>query len=367
MPLDSNALFCGCAPAQSTLRNYFGKNTPEGRDSGDTSTLQLLLSGMNRQGLEQIENTMVTSQSKLRTVILSFDKPICGVTACLDELACDEAPAKYIPEDDCLEYQVGEKWTSCIEGAPTGLELNCEVFAKWCERNDLDYAQRKINQWDEKFFEGMDRTILTRIKTEIIDASPTNVADMKIMCPTTDGCGLKVNTTFFAQIGQWFRDQKMANCEYFILGGSMVKWIQEALKMQTASCEGVDITKYGAYPPMYYDMNFDTITGLGPNALVVIPVGSIHLVPYAENNRTCKNFEDGRLIQKTRTYNFGNGSLLEYDYKWTFDPECGIYCYKPSIHMDLISCLGGSCDIEQDHCPVLQINNCTPLDFSCPA
>lgn len=357
MPVSQEALFCECAPKQSSLESYFASNIPRNRDLGTTSFLQLIASPQNFKGATRLSEDLSTAVGKKRPVIIQFDEPVC-IQACLKTSACDEAPATFSPATTCETFEIENNYTTCDNGTEKALELNCTQFAAFCERTDGEYAQQQFNMVDSKFFKGLDKSMIVELQSIITAAGPTSVKSMKVFLPTVNGTKT-LNPEIFTYMMQLMQDSGIEN-EYVLVGGSIIQWMTSFLKISTASQEGFDINLLrGDIPQMFYDRNFDAI--FGANNFVILPLGTIMPVWYTENKMGCKKFADERLVQDVKFYNLGNGVRLPYDYKWKFEPECGIYTYQPNVYMELYKTVCSGCEVTTANCGIYLIENCDDL------
>lgn len=364
MPIIATSL-CGCVPLQSTLDNYWSlQNTPGGRDTGSTSFLQFLQSTENNRNRSRLSESIATSAGKKRPVTMLYDSPVC-VSVCLKTGGCASVPTPTNAKTNCITFDVQEQWTTCDGGGlDTALNFDRATFKNFCEREDGAYMQRQFAMYDMQFFKGLDKSMVTMLQgisaaqpaANIIPAFPILTA------PSSTGWQ-SINPIFFQYIDELFQDAGMAGTEYVILGGKMVSRITGILKVASASQEGFDVNNLAnGMPKMFYDRNFDAI--YGSNAVVVLPLGALQLVNYVDNQGE-KSFEDERLIQKFKTMNLGNGTDLAFDYKWKYDPECGIYSYQPYTYMELVKSVCGGCGVDTDQCGIFTITNCTALNITC--
>lgn len=364
MPITNDALFCGCAPRQESLDSYFGKTLRLGTDRGDYGLMQFLLGAENNRGLRRISDDILTTGGKKRSIILNFDEDMC-FDVCFKDPDCKATPTNYSTTDDCVTYSVENVYTPCNEaGENIAYEITCEALDMWCERNDQQFIQDKFNKFDMQFFKGLNKSMMQSLQTQVVASGGAALQkDVKIFCQGAGSCGTIVNPDLFSTIDMTFEDAGLYGQEYVILGGRIISQMKNALKIQTASCEGTDISQWGSFPPMYYDSTYDAI--FGNNSFIALPIGAVNLIEYAENMKACRKVNGSELIQDVKFYNLGNGVMIPFDYKWKADFECGTMTYSPSVSMDMISCMNKQCGATEDFCFIPQFTNCVPLETGC--
>jgi hypothetical protein len=354
----TNAAICTCLPKQVDYNSYFAKHNPENSDTGQTGFLQFLNSATNNTGARKISDEIAGVPGKTRTVRFQYNKPVC-IQVCKSTSNCGPLGAGTINPIECVDYSLpAENFKPC---APNDvLELTADAMAGYCNINDPDFFKEMVMKRDDLFVKQLDAALVKMLKTDLIPATSVVTLPFHVTNSTTNQTTL--NEDVFFWISEEMAKQAIFG-DYVLFGGTMINRIKHKLKVATASTIGVDVRAIaGQIPPLYYDKNFDA--EFGTNAVVAIPYNVLQFITWTENRGHRAFSGDGKLIKSVRGFQLGNGSTLEYDYQWEFEPHCGNYRYQPSSYMDLVKAICGGClDVPaaQADCGLKVFKDCTPL------
>ena len=355
MPLLPNSSFSGCAPRTAFLADYFGKNVPAGRDLGQLSFLQYLLSPANLAGVRRLSDDIIGVPGKKRGVKLQFDTPLC-VEICTSDYVCTDTKGEIKPAIQFAEFDIATKYHVCDNaGLPSALKFTDSEFAQYCQLDDEAFLQNQFSQFDLSMFKALDKAMVELLRTLVPAADDKTFPFFKENTTT----GFKqLNDEWLLWVSESIADEGGDIADYVIFGGRMVKAITSKYNIASASSEGFDITKnQSQVPDLYYDRNFDAV--FGANAIVLIPKNALQLVTFNEYVGA-KAFRGETAINATKVMPLGNGTSIEFDYQWRRDIECPGYTYFPSLWAELIKAVPGSCT-DPNASGILVFKDCAPL------
>ena len=340
-----------CIPTTGELINYFGKNTPEGRENDGFGFMQFLKSQTNTAGLRRLSDSITGVPGKLKGVRLAYDSPMC-FKVCPSPFNCQETSTPYSPPMEFVEYEIESRFVPCDgEGETISLSLNPVDYARYCEMENRPYFEKRVVKFDYKFIQELNKMLIASLQTMI--TTPVKTFPILYNNPLT---GQRVvNDELPLWIEELISDAKMNIDDYIAIGGQMVNLMRAKFGVGTLSAEGATRVT-SAFPDLYYDRNFDSV--FGKNALVLIPKGAFQFVEWTEYKGE-NQFKDQRLETSTKLIPLGNGSFQEVDYKWKFDPECKTYDYLPSVYAELVKAIGGGCDLDDDTDGIFIIKDCS--------
>jgi hypothetical protein len=320
------------------LKDYFGKNVPEGRDVGSLAFLQWLLSSENTAGVRKLSDDIVGVPGKKRGVRMQFTQPTC-VQVCTTQWNCLDPKEPISPAISFAEFEILSEYHVCDSaGKPAALKFDESQWAQYCELNDEAFLQEQFAAFDMSMFKALDKTMVELLRT-LIPASREYTFPFLRENSTT---GFKqLSDEWLLWISQKLADEGYDIMDVVIFGGKMIQTIKHKYKIATASTEGFNLSSTsGDMPNMYYDRNFDAV--FGQNALVIIPKNSLQLVTW-NKYVGAKAFRGETAINATKIMPLGNGVSVEFDYQWRRDIECPAYEYFPSLYAELVKALPGSC------------------------
>lgn len=338
MPLTPSLITC--TPRTAALADYFGRNVPAGRENGQLSFLQWLLSSENTAGLRKLSDDIIGVPGKKRGVRMMYPQPVC-VEVCADTFACTDTKGSIAPALSIVDFDITTKYYVCSgdPAAPAALTFDGSQFAQYCELDDDTFMQDQFSKFDLSMLYSIDKTMVTLLKT-LIHADNDAIA-LPFLKTSTDTGTRIVNDEWLMWVAEKLDTAGMTMDDVVIFGGRMVRTLAAKYKVATASTEGYDVTKaVGDLPAMYYDRNFDTVFGV--NQFVTIPKGLLQLVTF-NNYVGSKAFRGDTKVLFTKTAPLGNGSSITFDYVWERDPECDVYKYFPSLYAELVKGIAGGC------------------------
>jgi hypothetical protein len=353
-----------CTPKTGALVDYFGRNTPAGRDNGQLAFLAWLVSSANLMGLRKLSDDVIGIPGKKRGVRLMFPQPVC-VDVCTADYDCTAAKAELKPSLSIVDLDITTKYHVCSNEqtpAPAALTFNGSEFAQYCELDDAAFLQDQFSKFDLSMLYAIDKTMVTLLNTLILPAHAG--IKIPILKTSTDTGTRIINDEWLMAVQEKLDSAGLTTADVVIFGGRMVRTIAQKYRIATASTEGYDITKAAAdLPAMYYDRNFDTVFGV--NKIVVIPKGLLQLVTFNQYVGQ-KAFRGDTKVLFTKTAPLGNGSTLTFDYVWERDPECDVYKYFPSLFAELIKGIAGACG-DQNADGLFVFEDCGANDIlACP-
>lgn len=355
MPIVANP-FCLCAPKQTMLDAHFTTQQQKNRDNYKTSTLQYLFSAQNIGGRRLLSTEIATAQGKKRPVVIQYDNQPC-VTACVKNTTCDVDPNSLTIASDCVTYDLQEQWTACSSGTDNvSLSFTCEQLNQYCEQNNTELIEKSRAKFIDKFFQGMDKAMLTIIDT-MVDATEK----LPMFITTASGVRI-VHPNLVSRIEELMYTRGYMPGEYAILGGQTLRNLMNHLKIASASCEGYDISNQLGLPMMYQDAFYDSV--IGANTILVLPYAVIQPVWFNEYANDFCRHSDETLVQDVLFYNTGNGVRIPYDYRWEKKPKCPEVTFFPFLYMELWKAVCKDCDVAD--CGIIKIEDCSPAEVVCP-
>jgi hypothetical protein len=342
MGITNPSVFGGCIPMTADLQDFFGKNTPMGRESNSIAFLQWLKSAENTSGVRQFTNDLRAAMGKKRTIQLMFEQPMC-LTVCTADFACDDVPGEIKPAIQFLDVNIDTRYFTCdANGDPIALTFEVAEFEQYCNLDDESFLRNKFSEFDYAFLRALDKELVQLFSANIPSTAEVQMPFLR----TVNGVRVLVDE-FMLWIDQKISDVGMNMNDYVFFGGQFIKTLQYKFKVATASQEGFDVTKQLIdMPNLYYDRNFDS--AFGANAFVAIPKKAVQLVTWVQN-KGLSAFQGETQIKFTKTAPLGNGSSLEFDYDWKREVDCPKFTYFPSLYMELVKAIPGGClDSESD-------------------
>lgn len=346
-----------CIPKTGYAVEFFGKNQPLGRENDSTSFLQFLLSQTNLQGLRKLSDDIIGVPGKTRGVKILSPQPMC-FSVCANEYNCLTERTPYTPPISVFEYNIDSRFTPCDgNGDEQALKITASDYAQFCDIDNGLYFKDLIIDYDMRFVKELDKQIVNLLATNITSDPKT----FPILTNNTTTGQRVINDEVLLFITELVTDAKMDISDYVIFGGQIVNLFKAKFGIQTLSTEGVTTVAPGM-PPMYYNRNFDAV--FGKNSFVLLPKKAFQLVNW-------KQYVGSReaLLEKeaysTKMLPLGNGSFLEVDWLWKWDPECSAYEYMPSVFLELVKSLPGNCE-DPDVDGIFIISDCnTSLMQTC--
>lgn len=355
MPLTYPATYA-CPTPTLQLKDYFGRNVPEGRDLGQLAFLQFLTSSINTAGLKRLSDDIKGVPGKKHGVKLMFNTPMC-VKVCSTEWNCLDPKCPISPAIQFADFEILTKYhVCCDDDTPAALTFDEAEWKQYCELDDATFMADKFAEFDMKMLQAIDKTMVELLRTMIPASKEFTLPFFK----TNTATGVKALTDeWLFWISEKVADEGMDISNFVIFGGRFIRAIQQKFKVSTASQEGVDVTKLqGDLPMMYYDRNFDAV--FGTNTFVLIPKQALQLVTWNEYVPG-KDFRGELAINATKLAPLGNGSSLPFDYQWRRDIECPKYSYFPSLWAELVKAIPGSCT-NPDADGFFIFKDCSPLE-----
>ena len=348
-----------CVPKTGYAFEYFGKNTPEGRENDSTSLLQFLLSNENTQGVRKLSDDIIGVPGKTRGVKIMAPQPTC-FSVCPTEYNCLAIRTPYTPAMDVFEYNIDSRFTPCEAGLnEQSLKITASTFAQYCEIDNGEAFKEYMIKYDMRFVKELDKVFVNLLLQNITEAPKT----FPILANNTTTGQRVINDELPLFISETIADAKMDIADYVIFGGQMVNMFKLKYGVGTTSAEGSVIAN-SPLPPLYYDRNFDTT--FGKNSFVLIPKKAFQMVIWSQYVGSREALLE-KEAYSTKMLPLGNNSFLPIDWLWKWDPECSSYEYQPSIFAELVKGIPGNCtDPDADGIFIIKDCNTAVLPV-CPA
>lgn len=340
-----------CIPTTGQLFDYFGKNTPLGRENNGTAFLQFLKSATNTQGLKRLSDSITGVAGKTRGVKLMTNKPVC-FSICASPFNCLEEPTPYTSPISVYDYEIESRFTPCdANGDPMALFLNSAQYAQYCDMDDKSFFDEMIMNYDMRFIKELDKALVQMLLTNINNSVKT----YPILAQNTTTGQRVLNDELPLWIEELVAESKMNSSDYVIFGGQMVNLIKAKFGVGTLSTEGATSVS-STLPDMYYDRNFDVV--FGKNSLVLIPKAAFQFVEWTQYTGS-KAFNGEREILFNKSVPLGNGTSQTIDFVWEWDPKCSKYQYMPSLYAELVKAIGGGCGLNDDQDGIYIVKDCS--------
>ncbi|MFA9213883.1 MAG: hypothetical protein ACEQSR_08560 [Candidatus Methylacidiphilales bacterium] len=352
MPVNNPPLFtnfCGCAPRQADQFLIFGDNVPNMRNLGSSSFLQFLTSKANK-GILSIQQALTKANGKRTNLVITMEEPICP-TFCRSSVNCNTTYAAVKGGISCFDISLNDPIHLCDGTDPAALIFKKADWKKYCDEEDDSRLQKQMFEVNKKLIEAVDKAMVKELN-DLVPASQTHKLPFYIQ--NTNGFPT-LNPLLISDFEQFLRDGGYDG-DYVLFGGQELNRLMQHLKIASASSIGYDATKGGAYPPMYYDRNFDTEF---PNAIVAIPYKAIQFVSFNEFEGQGGQDIDNIIKDGTTVYPLGNGSSLKLDFRWEHEYRCHEYRYDPRLFAELFAAPRGGCGIDTEFNGVLVFENCS--------
>lgn len=330
-----------CIPTTGELVDYFGKNTPEGRENDGLGFIQFLKSLSNTQGTKRLSDSIKGVPGKKRGVKLMYTSPIC-YSICASPFNCLEDRTPYSAPLNVVDYEIDTRYTPCDgAGQPMELTLDAAQYQQYCDLDDKSFFNELIIGYDMRFMKELDRVLVEMLLTNI-----TNTQATYPILSVNQMTGQRVVNN---ELPLWLKElvstAKMDYSEYVIFGGQRVNLLASKFGLKTSTSEGAEYT-INDLPPLYYDRNFDTV--FGKNSFVLLPKKAFQFVDWTQYEGS-KAFKGEKEIYSTKYVPLGNSSFQMIDWTWEWDPKCSIWRYMPSTYAELVKTIGGNClDADQD-------------------
>lgn len=350
-----------CQNLQVDLFDYFGINSPAARTYGDVSILKWLLSPQNTAGFERIDVTSIPG--KKRAVAFMVEEPYCFDVARIQRL-CTNAPTDFTQTPKEMVYDFPGNPFRITDGAgnPLGLKIDLIDMAQYCTVDDYKWMQRQIFKVLSRFEEGVAKAI----STLVIGAVGTNkagdaITNLPIWVQSNGKNVLNPEAEFM--LTQTMQDI-MVNDQYAAVGGAIINKMRTFTKWAGLDAAGIDMSKVSPENPWaFYDRNFEA--QLGTDFIQFAP-GTMQLVNW---NR----YAPGSSQRSEVTDIFSNGTItmprtgLQIDWEWTYDNQCKVWRFEPSMYLDLVSVPPGGCSTPNVN-GIIRVHDCsaTPLVPVCP-
>ncbi|MCQ4139240.1 hypothetical protein [Chryseobacterium sp. EO14] len=343
-----------CIPTTGKLMEYFGKNTPEGRENDGLGFLQFLKSQANTQGAKRLSDSVRGVPGKKRGVKLMYTKPIC-YSICASPFNCLEERTPYSMPINVAEYEIEARYTPCDgDGSPMELTLDSAEYQQYCDLDDKSFFDELIIGYDMRFMKELNRVLVEMLLTNISTSPKT----YPIIAQNQLTGQRVVNDELPIWLKELANEAKTDYSEYVIFGGQMVNLIAKKFGLKTSTAEG---TQYSIndIPPLYYDRNFDTV--FGKNSFVMLPKKAFQFVDWVQYEGS-KAFKGEKEIYFTKNIPLGNGSFQTVDWTWEWDPKCSKWKYMPSIYAEMVKAIEGTCaDDTTDGIFIVQDCNTTTI------
>ncbi len=330
-----------CIPTTAEAYEYFGKNTPIGRENDGTALLQFLKSNINMRGLRDLSDDIIGVPGKTRGVKIWHRTPFC-FSVCASPFNCLETPTPFTPPISVFEYEIESRYTPCDgAGNPMELYMDSTEYALYCSLEDATEFNNRILDFDTKLVKEFNKTLVNLLFANVTNTPVT----YPIITNNTITGQRVINDELLVWLHELVSTAKMNLEDYVIFGGKMVNLLKLKYNKKTMSSEGAEYVVDGL-PAMYYERNFDAV--FGTNALLLLPIGAFQLVQWKQYVGS-KMFKDERTILMNKTVQLGNGATQDIDFVWEYDPKCSKYKYFPSLYAELVKAISGNCvDANQD-------------------
>jgi hypothetical protein len=337
MPLNFPVTY-SCPTPTMMLADYFGRNTPEGRDFGQLAFLQFLNSAANLSGVRRLSDDITGVPGKKHGVKLQYNTPMC-LKVCATEWNCLDDKAPISPAIQFADFEILTQYHVCnASDDPAALKFDESEYAQYCELNDDTFLADRIAEFDMQMLKALDKELVQLLRTLIPASKEVTLPFFKTNTATGQQ---SLASDWLLWVSEMIADEGMDISNYVFFGGKFIKYLQHYYKTSTASTEGVDLSKtLGDVPALYYDRNFDSV--FGSNTFVAIPKQSLQLVTWNQYTGS-KAFRGETAINATKTAPLGNGSSLTFDFQWKRDIQCPGYEYFPSLWAELVKAIPGSC------------------------
>jgi hypothetical protein len=322
-----------CLAETGFLVDYFGKNTPLGRDTGSTGFLQFLLSNMNRNGFRQLSDIVKSGVvGKKRGFRLIGHSPMCW-SVCATEFTCNDQPTPYTSAINYYEGSIDTRYTPCdANGDPMALTMTEAEMLQYCEIDNGQFFLDMQAKYDLRFAQELDKIFLQGL------LSSSTVKTLPFFLKNANTQMLELNSGWELLMADAISSVGLIPSDYVLVGGLFAKALQTRMGYTTMSTEGLIETR-GTYP-LYYDRNVDAV--FGKNAFLAIPKGAVQLAIFNENEGD-NSFSDSRFMRQRKAIPIGNGEGIPVDYYWEKDPKCNKIEYLPSVYAEMITAVPGSC------------------------
>jgi hypothetical protein len=339
-----------CIPTTGELFEYFGKNTPLGRENDGTAFLQFLKSNTNTQGLRRLSDSITGVAGKTRGVKLATKSPVC-FSICASPFNCLEEPTPYSVPLSFFDYEIESRFTPCDgSGDPMALVMDSAQYAQYCALDDKSFFDEMIMNFDMRFVKELNKSLVQMLLTNI-----TNTVKSYPILANNTATGQRVlNDELPLWIEELVATAKMTTSDYVIFGGQMVNLVKAKFGIGTLSTEGAT-SVVSTLPDMYFDRTFDTV--FGKNSLVLIPKAAFQFVEWTQYTGS-KAFNGEREILFNKSVPLGNGTSQTIDFTWEWDPKCSKYQYMPSLYAELIKAIGGGCGLGNTQDGIFIIKDC---------
>lgn len=324
-----------CIPTTGKLVEYFGKNTPEGRENDGLGLLQFLKSQTNTQGTKRLSDSVKGVPGKKRGVKMWYTKPIC-YSICASPFNCLYEPTPYSSPIDVVEYDIESRYTPCDgNGQPMELMLDSAQYQQYCDLDDKSFFEDLIIGYDMRFMKEVNRVLVEMLLTMV-----TSAPKIYPMITKNQLTGQRaINDELSIWLKELANEGKIDYSEYVIFGGQMVNLIAHKYGLKTSTTEGNQYA-INDLPPLYYDRNFDTV--FGKNSFVMLPKKAFQFVDWVQYEGS-KAFKGEKEIYFTKNIPLGNGSFQTVDWTWEWDPKCSKWKYMPSLFAELVKSVEGTC------------------------
>jgi hypothetical protein len=353
-----------CQNLQTDLVTYFGKNAPQFRTYGSTSTIKWLLSPQNTANFKRLDVTSIPG--KKRPVAFRIVDPFCFDVARVERL-CSATPGTINQTPQEIVYDLTEDAYRVIgdDDLPRRLKIDLEDLERFCTVDDMSWITDQINRYLIRFEESLDANVLALL----VGFAGTNKAGEAItnlplwVTNNLSGTSQLNPETQFA-LNQTMQDI-MVDTQWAAIGGSIINKINQFTKWMGLDAAGVDMSKQPANNPYtFYDRNAEAV--LGTTDFLQIAPGVAQLVYW---NR----FGPGSSLRRQVTDLYSKGTItlpttgLDVDWEWKFDYDCSIWYFEPSLHLDVAVVPPGGCGTP-DVNGLIRIHDCSgiPVIPVCP-
>lgn len=347
-----------CMPVEEKAVAIFGKNTPAGRQVGSTALLQLLRSPQNLIGM-RIENLIMSSaQGKKNAVKIMTTKPYC-FTVCPTDFSCNPTFSPITPAVNYFEWQIETLYTPCVDGVQnSALKFAVQDWEEYCKIEDGMFLAEQITQFDDRFAKEFDKIVMQSLFNSV---NAGNIKTIPVVLSNALTAQTVINSDLYLNLFNITQEAGYSLEDYFIIGGTKVNQIASKLGIVTYSIQGGAVGNNTTnLPPMYYDSNFDAV--FGSNAFLMIPKGAFQLVTYQAYSGGLNRWDLEKEKYGTKAIPLANSSVLPVDYQWKLDTGCTVIQYMPSVYMELVSAIPGTCtDPTQNGVFLIKDCNTNPL------
>lgn len=327
-----------CIPSLLDYEAVWGENnSPNGRFLFNYGTLKMLNSPIFTNGARKISDDVMGIAGKKRGVKMMFQDATC-VAVCVQDYDCTKVKEYYSPSLRVQEFDLETRYTPCIDGDEAGLKVSKSEFEQWCQVSEAELAKETIMRFDTKVLDAIDKSLVTLLSTYI---NAGNVVNAPIVTFNTTTSQMQLNSQWELMLESQVNAAGYAIEDMVILAGQFAKLIDGKTNI-----------------PVFYDRYVDTVLA-NVNSFIAIPKGSFQLVTWLQNKSV--GYPSTPIFERaTKAIPLGDGTFVEFDYKWEWDTNCDQFVYEPSLWAELVSAVPGTCtSLTQNG--VFKFVNCTNI------